>query len=242
MQNLIANWPAPNNICGLTTTRLGGVSLNEYATNNLGLHVNDNYADVILNRANLRKNLQLPGEPFWLEQTHTNVCTVVHDENASRHADAAISQNRKIPLVILTADCVPIILCNKQGTEIAAIHAGWKGLVSGIIENTVSNFSTNCEDYLAWIGPSICQKCYATGSDVYQSFTKKYTYLEESFVKKDSQIYADLANIAKLILNNLGIKQIYLSNACTFEENDKYYSYRHQAKTGRIATLIWFKE
>ncbi len=242
MQNLVANWPAPNNIRALTTTRLGGVSIDAYATNNLGLRVDDIQNHVIQNRLSLIANHNLPGEPFWLDQTHTNICTEVIDENANRLADATITQNKKIPLVVLTADCVPIVICNQQGDEIAAIHAGWKGLESGIIENTAAKFSKETHNYLAWIGPSICQKCYATGSEVYQKFTDKYAYLEEAFTKRDAQFFADLPKIAKLILNNLGINQVYLSNACTFEENDKYYSYRRQSKTGRIATLIWFQE
>lgn len=242
MQNLFANWSAPKNIRALTTTRLNGVSIDSYATNNLGLHVNDNDSHVQQNRANLISSLNLPGEPFWLEQTHTNICSIVDNINANRFADASITQNKNIPLVILTADCVPIVICNKQGDEIAAIHAGWKGLASGIIENTVAKFSRRPESYLAWIGPAICQKCYATGDEVLQTFVNKYANLNEAFNKQNQQIFADLPKISKLILNKLGINQVFLSNACTFEENDKYYSYRREAKTGRIATLIWFQE
>lgn len=242
MQNLIANWQAPQNIKAITTTRLGGFSVDEYATNNLGLHVNDNNDHVIQNRIALKNNLNLPGEPFWLEQTHTSICTTVDNHNSNRFADAAITQDKKIPLVILTADCVPIVICNQQGSEIAAIHAGWKGLASGIIENTVSKFTHGVENYTAWVGPAICQSCYATGNEVYQKFITKYAYLESAFKQQNLQIYADLPKIAKLILNNLGVNSVYLSNACTFEESDKYYSYRQNSKTGRIATLIWFQE
>lgn len=242
MFNLIANWQSPSNIRALSTTRLGGVSVDNYASNNLGLHVNDESSHVLSNRNNLYKSLNLPGEPFWLEQTHTNICSLVESNQSNRFADAAITQNKNIPLVILTADCVPVVICNKQGTEIAAIHAGWKGLASGIIENTVNNFTQKSTEYMAWIGPAICHKCYATGEEVYATFINKYSYLENAFNKQKSQFFADLPKISKLILNNLGIKQVYLSNACTFEENDKYYSYRRQAKTGRIATLIWFQE
>jgi len=242
MQNLIANWQVPENIKAITTTKIGGFSIGEYATNNLGLHVSDNAEHVIKNRDYLKNNLNLPGDPFWLEQTHTNICTSVLNQNSNRFADAAITQDKKIPLVILTADCVPIVMCNQQGYEIAAIHAGWKGLASGIIENTVSKLSEEAKNYIAWIGPSICQKCYATGIDVYKKFIGKYTYLDQAFKQCKSEIYADLPKIANLILNNLGVNKVYLSNACTFEESVKYYSYRQSAKTGRIATLIWFKE
>lgn len=242
MQNLIANWQAPQNICALTTTRLGGVSLGAYASNNFGTHVEDNFANVMQNRKNLSKNLNLPGEPFWLEQTHTNICVNVTTRNASPNADASITRNKQIPLAILTADCVPIVICNQQGDEIAAIHAGWKGLVSGIIENTVRQFTSPAADYLAWIGPAICQNCYATGSDVQNQFINKYIFLKEAFNERNEKIYANLPKIANLILNNLGISKVYLANTCTYEENDKYYSYRRQAITGRIATIIWFQE
>lgn len=242
MQNLIANWEAPENIKAITTTKFGGFSLGPYATNNLGLHVNDNDEHVIKNRNSLKNHLNLPDEPFWLEQTHTNICTRVINQNSNRFADAAITQDKKIPLAILTADCVPIVICNQQSNEIAAIHAGWKGLASGIIENTINQFSQDPQNYIAWIGPAICQKCYATGKDVYQKFIDKYPYLEPAFKTQNTQIYADLPKIAKLILSNLGISHVSLSNACTYEESDKYYSYRQNAKTGRIATLIWFQE
>lgn len=242
MQNLIANWPAPKNICGLTTTRLTGASKGDFAHNNLGMHVNDNQQDVIFNRQTLQDSLKLPAEPFWLRQTHTSICTEVNDKDCDNAADAAITTQKNIPLVVLTADCVPILICNKSGTQIAAIHAGWKGLVSGIIENTIQKFSEPAANYLAWVGPAICEKCYETGDDIKQQFVNKYNFLEQTFNKNHTKTHTDLPRIAEMILKQHGVNHVFLSNACTFEENDKFYSYRRQAKTGRIATLIWFKE
>lgn len=242
MQNIIANWPAPNNICGLTTTRIEGASKNEYAYNNLGMQVNDDNNDVMLNRAALRTNLNLPAEPFWLKQTHTNICTEVTNHACDNAADAAITRNTQIPLVILTADCVPILICNRAGTEIAAIHAGWKGLVGGIIENTVKKFSEPAANYLAWIGPAICKDCYETGDEIKQQFLNKYAYVQAGFSDNYPKTHTDLPKIAEIILQKHGVNQVYQSNNCTFAENDKFYSYRRQAKTGRIATLIWFKD
>lgn len=241
MSYLIANWQAPNNIKALSTTKLGGVSIGAYCSNNLGLHVNDNPKHVLQNRDNLKQNLNLANEPFWLEQTHSKICTLANNYNDSRNADAAVTKNRELPLAILTADCVPIVICNIQGDEIAAIHAGWKGLVTGIIENTVAKLSRTAENYMAWIGPAICQKCYATSNEVYQNFILRYNFLEAAFMHANEQCFANLPQIAQLILNKLGITQVNLSNACTFEENNKYYSYRREAQTGRIATLIWFQ-
>lgn len=242
MQNLIANWPAPKNICGLTTTRLSGVSKDEYAHNNLGMGVNDNISDVIENRKILRTSLNLPAEPFWLKQTHTNICTEVFDSSSNIAADAAITRNKKLPLVILTADCVPILFCNQAGTEIAAVHAGWKGLANGIIENTIQKFSEPACNYLAWIGPAICKKCYETGDEIKHQFLNKYPYVEAGFSDNYPKTHTDLPKITEIILNKLGVIQVHQANACTFEENDKFYSYRRQAKTGRIATLIWFQD
>ena len=242
MQNLIANWPAPKNICGLTTTRLSGASKGDFAHNNLGMHVNDNQQDVIFNRQTLKDSLNLPAEPFWLRQTHTTICADVNDRNCDNAADAAITTRRNIPLVVLTADCVPILICNKNGTQIAAVHAGWKGLVGGIIENTIQKFSEPAENYLAWIGPAICESCYETGDDIKQQFVNKYPNLEQAFTNDYPKTHTNLPRLAAMILNQHGVNQVYLSNACTFEENDKFYSYRRQAKTGRIATLIWFKD
>lgn len=142
----------------------------------------------------------------------------------------------------MTADCLPIVLCDQQGTEIAAIHAGWRGLAEGIVDNTVALLHSNPAQCLAWIGPAICGKCYATGSEVLDQFISRYPFAIQAFTQIEQQWYADLPKIATLILMELGIGTIHPSHVCTFETNSQFYSYRRTAQTGRIATLIWFQE
>lgn len=241
MKNRFANWAAPRNITAFSTTRISGFSQEPYASNNLGLHVGDTEHEVLKNRQQLIENFSLPSEPAWLEQTHSTVCVTVEEEK-NRNADAAITRLSKQPLVILTADCLPILLCNKQGTEIAAIHAGWKGLYHGIIENTIKKMNSNATDLLVWIGPAICQKCYEVGEDVYLSFTKKYPPTRKAFEPTQAKWLANLPQMAEIVLNLEGIKSVFQSNLCTFELKNEFYSYRRESQTGRIGTFIWINE
>ena len=175
MNNLIANWPAPKNISALTTTRLHGASTGPYSHNNLALHVDDEKTSVLVNRTNLTKSLNLPGEPVWLNQIHSNQCVVVEDESL-RDADASVTRHKNMPLVIMTADCLPILLCNQNGNEIAAVHAGWRGLLNGVIENTLLKMNSKPESLLAWIGPAICKSCFEIGEEVEQQYIEKYHF------------------------------------------------------------------
>ena len=175
MTNLHANWPAPKNITALTTTRNSGASLGPYTNNNLALHVGDSEEHVLTNRAALRTNLKLPAEPIWLNQTHTNICVRIEEE-ILRDADAAVTSSATHPLAIMTADCLPIVLCNQEGTEIAAIHAGWRGLLNGIIENTLNKMHADPNTLMAWTGPSICKNCFKVGQEVPDAFLQNYPY------------------------------------------------------------------
>ncbi|KGP63488.1 polyphenol oxidase [Legionella norrlandica] len=241
MKNRIANWPAPKNIMALSTTRLSGFSQDPYTSNNLGLHVGDKKHHVLKNRQQLAELIGLPSEPVWLEQTHSTICITAEEDN-HRNADAAITRLPKLPLVILTADCLPVMLCNKQGTEIAAIHAGWKGLCNGIIENTLKKLNSNAADILAWIGPAICQKCYEIGEEVYLSFTNQYPLTRKAFEPIQNKWLANLPQIAEIVLNLKGIKAVFQSNLCTYELKNEFYSYRRESQTGRIGTFIWINE
>lgn len=241
MNTRLANWPAPPNITALSTTRLSGFSLPPFNENNLGYHVGDNPQNVMQNRQQLKETLRFPDEPVWLEQTHSTICIIPENEN-NRNADAATTRSFKHPLVILTADCLPITLCSIQGDEIAAIHAGWKGLFNGIVENTISKMTSNASELLAWIGPAICQKCYEVGEEVYSSFTEKYPLSHQAFKPSGTKWLANLPQIAKLILNLQGVTAVYQSDLCTFELKNEFYSYRRESQTGRIGTFIWFND
>ena len=241
MPDLMANWPAPPNISALTTTRLMGASPVPYDGNNLALHVGDQDEFVQRNRNELAKRLSLPCQPAWLNQTHTNHCVIVEDD-PERHADASITRSTTQPLAIMTADCLPILLCNRAGTEIAAVHAGWRGLLNGIISNTINKMHAPAETLMAWIGPAICQRCYETGTEVHDAYISHYPFTHDAFHHSASGVHADLPKLAELILNASGVNAVYQSEACTFELEKKFYSYRRQAQTGRMATLIWFNQ
>lgn len=238
--NLKANWPAPPNIHALTTTRLEGFSHAPYDKNNFGLHVGDNASDVLKNRQQLKTLLELPGDPQWLSQTHSTTCVIVENE-ANREADAAISRSETSVLAVMTADCLPLTLCNTKGNEIAVIHAGWRGLVHGIIENTIEKMLSKPSEILAWIGPAICAKCFEVGEEVYLTYQKRYPFTNLAFIKKGDKWLADLPLLAELLFRHLGVDKVYPSRACTMENEKTWYSYRKNAQTGRMATLIWMK-
>ncbi|CEK10937.1 peptidoglycan editing factor PgeF [Legionella hackeliae] len=241
MTRLYANWPAPTNITAFTTLRGQGFSKPPYDQNNLALHVGDNSDDVILNRQQLRDSAQPINEPAWLEQIHSTLCVTVEEET-NRKADAATTRLPLQPLAILTADCLPILLCNMEGNEVAAVHAGWRGLVSGIVENTIRKMHSPASQLMAWIGPAICQSCFEVGNDVFQAYQENYPFSSQNFLRKGDKWHANLAKLAEQILNNSGVLAVYQSNVCTFEQKNDLYSYRREPQTGRMATLIWFNK
>jgi len=242
MNILTANWPAPPSIHAFTTQRGNAKSPIGYASFNLADHVGDDSADVARNRQQLVDAKALPSAPIWLNQTHSTECVVVEGPEVDRDADAAVTRQPNTVLAILTADCLPITVCNQQGNEIAAIHAGWRGLVNGIIETTQAQLHSDPDQCMAWIGPAICGQCYATGEEVLDQFRQHYPFATQGFHRVNNQWYADLPKIAAMVLHALGVLRIYQSQACTFELNNHYYSYRRESQTGRIATLIWFQD
>jgi YfiH family protein len=241
MKNSLANWPAPQNITALTTTKLDGYSLAPYASNNLALHVGDNSSNVGKNRQQLEELLHLSHSPIWLDQTHSTLC-ILAEEDVTRNADAAVTRSQTHPLAVLTADCLPITLCNSQGTEIAAIHAGWRGLCNGIVENTLDKMHSKPADILAWIGPAISQEHYEVDEVVYNAFTNKFPQAHMAFKPREEKWLANLALLAEIVLNLQGVTAVYQSGLCTFALKNEFYSYRREAQTGRIATLIWFND
>tara|TARA_Y100001968_G_C19443106_1_gene763683 strand:+ start:1534 stop:2280 length:747 start_codon:yes stop_codon:yes gene_type:complete len=235
-----ANWPAPANISALTTSCLGGHSHPPFLSNNLALHVGDEAKHVEANRQQLINYFNLPTTPIWLEQTHSTIC-IDTEVDFQRCADASITRDTNKVLAIMTADCLPILLCDKQGLEIAAIHAGWRGLLDGVIEQTLSKMQSLNQNILAWIGPAICGNCFEVGSEVYQLFARKNLILDDiDSLQSATKRYLNLPGIAQKILNNHGVLQTFNANICTFEQSHHFYSYRRQAQTGRMTSLIWF--
>lgn len=241
LTKLDAKWPAPKKVRACTTLRTHGHSNPPFDQNNLALHVGDSSMDVIENRKNLFQTLNLPKEPAWLHQTHSTRCVVVEDE-IERDADAAITRSPNTPLAILTADCLPILLCHLEGSEIAAIHAGWRGLVNGIVENTLQRLHAQTSDLIAWIGPAICQSCYAVGDEMYDTYVDRYPPTASLFKNIGGQRHANLPKMAEYILKAQGVYQVFQSGKCSYESQNEFYSYRRDGQTGRMATLIWFNE
>lgn len=249
MQNkpefLTANWNAPKNVRTLITTRIGGYSNNNCASFNLARHVGEELKTVEKNRELLATHL--PDTPTWLNQVHSDlVLNLDHtiDKNSIKTYDAAITSVANKVCVVMTADCIPILLTNTQGNFVAAIHAGWRGVENQIINNTIKASNVTSKDIIAYIGPAICSQHFEVGQDVYEVFIKLDPANKQFFKGRDnSKFDCDLVGIAKLQLINHGLvaQNIYLSNLCTVCNNDKFYSYRKEKNTGRFASIIWFE-
>lgn len=238
------NWPAPSNVKAFTTLRIGGVSEPPYDQFNLALHVGDKSEHVKENRQSLVQALHLPNEPIWINQTHSTIAIEAKDANRDKEADAAFTQQANQVCIILTADCLPILLCNQKGTYVAAIHAGWRGLLNGIIETTLQGLQLPNYELLAWLGPAIGQKNYEVGNEVREQFVAIDTEAEKAFLPSpNGRWLANLYALARLRLAKAGISSVFGGDLCTFDDAKKFYSYRRDgSKTGRMASLIWIKD
>lgn len=237
---IVADWPAPAGIHALTTTRLGGVSRPPFDSLNLGDHVGDNPQAVGENRQRLRQIAALPAEPLWLQQTHST--QVINEENwqPGIEADAIVSDKTNRVCAILTADCLPVCLYDQQTGKIAAIHAGWRGLVDGIIENTIAHMQADPTQLISWLGPAIGPQQFEVGSDVYQAFTQSSAQAVQAFsLQNNGRYLADIYQLARQRLTKCGVEQISGGEHCTVSDPTTFYSYRRDGKTGRMATLIW---
>jgi YfiH family protein len=239
IETIAADWRAPAGISACCTTRHGGVSKPPYDSLNLGLHVGDRDADVTCNRQRLRDELGLPGEPCWMKQTHSaRVVTLEQDDN--READAAITREPGRVAAVMIADCLPVMLCNRAGNEVAAIHAGWRGLHAGVITATVAAMQSEPGELLAWIGPGISQANFEVGEEVYAAFVDSIADAGPCFrLNRPGHWLCDLAGLAERVLRGLGVDEVTRSPYCSFRDRDLFFSYRREAVTGRMASLIW---
>ncbi|MEQ1589848.1 MAG: peptidoglycan editing factor PgeF [Gallionella sp.] len=237
---LIPNWPAPPNIRALQTTRIGGFSRAPYDSLNLGSHVSDAPLDVARNRILL--NTLMPSEPVWLEQAHGTVVANADNAGCLPQADACIATHRSAVCVVMTADCLPVLLCDQQGTVVGAVHAGWKGLAAGVIEATVQTMNVPAQNLMAWLGPAISQPAFEVGAEVREVFIAADPKAESAFVAgQGGKWLADIYALARIRLNALGITQIYGSDYCTYKDTQRFFSYRRDGVTGRMGTLIWLE-
>ncbi len=238
MSVINADWPAPNNIHAFTTLRTDGVSEGCYASLNLGDHVQDDPKHVTENRKILRQ--QLPMEPAWLKQTHSNIAVYVDKHFKLCEADASYTDQAQHVCAVLTADCLPLLICNKSGTEVAAIHAGWGGLAKGIIETTIKQLQSAPEDLLVWLAPAIGPNAFEVGADVYDKFIQYDPKAESAFqILSQNKWLMDIYHLGRLRLNDCGVHAIYGGDFCTYSQAEQFFSYRRDGNTGRMASLIW---
>lgn len=235
---IIPDWPAPKNVRALQTTRHGGVSAAPYDSLNLGEHVGDAPLAVARNRMLLSP--LLPSEPVWLQQVHGTLVVNADMASCLPQADACIARHRESVCVVMTADCLPVLLCDKQGSAVGAVHAGWKGLAAGVIEATVQAMNVAPQNLMAWLGPAISQDAFEVGEEVRALFAAAHLQAFSAFVPGlHGKWFADIYALARIRLNALGITQIYGGNYCTFHERDKFFSYRRDGVTGRMGTFVW---
>lgn len=235
----------PPGIHALTTCRDGGVSKPPWSALNLALHVGDNPASVLRNRQLLIEAARLPAEPVWLNQQHGNRVVRADRGTPTTHydADACFTDQPSEVCAVLTADCLPVLICDIDGNEMAAIHAGWRGLAAGIIAETLGSFTQSSHRLIAWIGPAISAPHYAVDATMRDRFLSLDQDYEKSFTattKKGArhQWLMDLAAIASLQLKKAGVERITPSGVCCYAD-PRFYSHRRDPGTGRMATLIW---
>ena len=237
---LLPDWPAPANVRAVISTRTGGCSEGRYASLNLGDHVADNPHCVAENRARFKQLAQMPAEPVWLQQVHgTSVLPIDKASRAGQQSDASVTSVAKVVCTVMTADCLPLLLCNANGTQVAAVHAGWRGLCDGIIERAVAKFAL-ADQILAYLGPAISQSAFEVGPEVRAAFMSKAVEAEQAFIAGVADKWqADLYLLARQRLQAAGVWQIYGGNFCTYAQPELFFSYRRDGQTGRMAASIW---
>ncbi|MCV6636137.1 peptidoglycan editing factor PgeF [Candidatus Albibeggiatoa sp. nov. NOAA] len=239
---LTPNWPAPESVKAYVTTRIGGFSHAPFDGFNLATHVGDHAETVAKNRALLAEHLQLPQEPVWLEQVHGVEAVAAESVEQGYCADAIYTEQIGNVCVVMTADCLPVFFCNRQGTKVAVAHAGWRGLANGVLESTVQSLGGKPEDILVWLGPAISQAAFEVGDEVRQAFADYLPQAEQAFKpSRPNHWYADLYLLAKQCLQVQGIQQIFGGDLCTYTDNERFFSYRRDQQTGRMASLIWLQ-
>jgi hypothetical protein len=272
-QFILPDWPAPANVRAAVTTRAGGVSHAPYDTFNLAAHVGDDPAAVRENRVRLRAAFALPAEPAWLRQVHGVVVVDAAHGGIEPEADGVFAAQPGVVCAVLTADCLPVLLCNRAGTKVAALHAGWRGLAGGVIEAGVKAMGVPGDDLLAWLGPAIGLESFEVGPEVRAAFVRQpgaaevrsakpsvneasYTgQTQEPFSRqsdtqaaqafhaaRDGKYLADIYQLARQRLQRLGVAAVYGGGFCTVTDSARFFSYRRDGATGRMASLIWLTD
>ena len=240
MDWLKADWPAPDFIKAGTTLRQGGVSEKPYDSFNLATHVGDIPNVVKQNR----ERLDVQNAPQWLEQVHSTKAILLPNEKVIvPKADASYTFSKNTVCAVMTADCLPLLITDTSGSCVAAIHAGWRGLCDGIIEETIKQLPVEATSLLVWLGPAIGPDVYEIGEEVYDAFTKDDVEAKESFTNTYEKHWLfDIYRLATLRLNRLGVNKVFGGDHCTLSEKEQFFSYRRDDVTGRMASMIWVEE
>lgn len=233
------DWPAPARVRAAFTSRKGGRSRDAWASLNLASHVGDEPAAVAANRATLAAHLGLAGEPCWLEQIHSDIVLNLDDPAAGRCGDAAITGTPHRVAAVMVADCLPVLLCDGQGQQVAAVHAGWRGLAANLIAKTICGFNAPPDRLIAWLGPAIGPTAYQIGDDLYTRFMTIDPRYSAAFVRIGHHWHMDLAQLALLQLHVAGVHRVSRSGVCVHDDAQNFFSYRRDGETGRMAALIW---
>lgn len=236
---LLPDWPAPARVRACVTTRQGGVSAAPFDSFNLGDHVGDDPAAVASNRQHLRGALGC--QPIWLEQVHSCVA-VKAIPGVCPTADASWSETPGEACAVLTADCLPVLFCDRAASRVAVAHAGWRGLAGGVLEATLEALAIRTEDVLVWLGPAIGPAAFEVGGEVREAFVAQHPAAAAAFVpsRNEGRFMADLYQLARIRLAAVGVEAVYGGGLCTFSD-PRFYSYRRASRTGRFASLIWLQ-
>lgn len=237
---IVPDWPAPASVQARITTKLGGVSEAPFGPFNPAAHVGDDTRAVAANRALLRA--QLPAEPVWLDQVHGSD-VVDADRVTAACADASVARRPGAVCAVLTADCLPVLFCSRQGDVVAAAHAGWRGLAAGVLTRTVERMACPPENILAWLGPAIGPEAFEVGPEVRDVFSATLPRADEAFRPGvGDRLLADIYRLARLDLVRAGVTAVYGGGLCTVSQPGLFHSYRRDGRTGRIASLIWIDQ
>jgi len=243
---IIPNWLAPANVRAISTTRLGGKSKPPYDSLNVAQHVGDDSDAVLLNRATLKNVANYNDEPMWLEQVHGNVVVNTSNRRQQVKADASFTTALNTTCVVMTADCLPVLFCDKQGRGVAAAHAGWRGLAAGVLESTVDNLckalACPASEILAWMGPAIGPTAFEVGGEVRDTFISQHD-VSSAFIATDPEHWLmDIYAVAKHRLSYAGVEKVSGGQYCTFTDKERFFSYRRENCCGRMASLIWLQD
>ena len=236
------DWPQPDNIGACSTLRTGGVSLPPYDSLNLGAHVGDDALLVEQNRRIICQQAQLPEMPLWLTQVHgIDVVNLDNQENHTVEGDALYTSSANKVCAIMTADCLPVLFSTLDGTEVGAAHGGWRGLCQGVLQQTLAQFKASNEKIMAWLGPAIGPNAFEVGAEVRLAFVEKNIAFDSAFIPHNGKYLANIYMLARIILQESGVNQIYGGDFCTVSDKSRFFSYRREHTTGRMASLIWIK-